>query len=168
MKLWLLNILACPICKKHPLNLTILEWNDKIKLSKEHNPRDFFIRDVRKDIISIDALVSIEDLTEDDEMRQRINQLKEYFKDLDSKTLKENVEQMINNDMKINDILEAIYTFDVKTGILKCSGCKRWYPIGSSIEGVPEMLPDNLRDVKKDEEFAVKWNNKVPREVFNS
>ena len=55
---------------------------------------------------------------------------------------------------------------EVKTGILLCENCKRWYPIGSSIEKVPELLyPDELREKWRDKRFIRKWINAIPEEI---
>ena len=55
---------------------------------------------------------------------------------------------------------------EVDCGILFCTNCMRWYPIGSSVPTVPELLPDELRDKKKDLEFLSKWRDKVPEVVL--
>ncbi len=39
----------------------------------------------------------------------------------------------------------------VEEGALYCEKCGRWYPI---IDEIPELLPDDLRDAKRDVEFA--------------
>jgi len=42
----------------------------------------------------------------------------------------------------------------VVQGILHCQNCGRWYPIRDEIA---VMLPDNMRDQKKDDEFYTKY-----------
>ncbi|MHA1833583.1 MAG: Trm112 family protein [Candidatus Baldrarchaeia archaeon] len=44
---------------------------------------------------------------------------------------------------------------EIAEGVLQCQKCRRWYPI---IEGIPRMLPDNLR--KKDEDLKFLERNK--------
>jgi len=51
----------------------------------------------------------------------------------------------------------------VEEGILLCKSCLRFYPI---TEEIPIILPDELRDKKKDLEFLKKWKANIPREVF--
>ena len=44
---------------------------------------------------------------------------------------------------------------EVETGIMICPKCKRWYPIQ---DGIPTLLPDQLRDADKDQAFLVKYD----------
>jgi uncharacterized protein YbaR (Trm112 family) len=39
---------------------------------------------------------------------------------------------------------------EIKTGLLFCNECNRWYPI---IDTIPQMLPDEYRDKKADIKF---------------
>lgn len=52
---------------------------------------------------------------------------------------------------------------EVLEGLIICSRCKRYYPVK---EGIPEMLPDELRDRKQDVRFLEKWRDKVPEEIL--
>jgi len=45
-------------------------------------------------------------------------------------------------------------------GVLLCSKCKRFYPIKAEI---PIMLPDDLRNHNEDEEFILKWKDRLPK-----
>ncbi len=47
---------------------------------------------------------------------------------------------------------------DIYTGVLFCNKCGRWYPI---IEGIPHMLPDELRNYQHDKEFFEKYKEKI-------
>lgn len=58
---------------------------------------------------------------------------------------------------KIENILPELYLInkikteiEIKTGLLFCEECKRWYPI---IETIPQMLPDEYRDEKAEIQF---------------
>ncbi|HEX7033421.1 MAG TPA: Trm112 family protein [Nitrososphaera sp.] len=53
----------------------------------------------------------------------------------------------------------------VKEGVLFCNKCGRYYPI---IDEIPVMLPDELRQEKKnmDIEFLRKWQGKIPDKVI--
>ncbi len=58
---------------------------------------------------------------------------------------------------KIENILPELYLInkiktetEIKTGLLFCEECKRWYPI---IETIPQMLPDEYRDEKTELQF---------------
>ncbi len=50
----------------------------------------------------------------------------------------------------------------IKTGVLYCSKCGRWYPIRN---GILEMLRDNKRKKEVDKEFLRKWRDKLPEEI---
>jgi uncharacterized protein YbaR (Trm112 family) len=50
----------------------------------------------------------------------------------------------------------------VEEGLLLCKTCFRFYPI---IEEIPIILPDDLRDKKKDIEFLKKWKESMPQDL---
>jgi uncharacterized protein YbaR (Trm112 family) len=50
----------------------------------------------------------------------------------------------------------------VEEGLLLCRACFRFYPI---IEEIPIILPDDLRDKKKDLEFLNKWISSLPQDL---
>ncbi len=57
----------------------------------------------------------------------------------------------------IDNLLPELYLLnkiklevEIETGILFCEKCNRWFPI---IETIPQMLPDEYRDEKKEIEF---------------
>jgi len=58
---------------------------------------------------------------------------------------------------KIENILPELFLInkiktetEIKSGLLFCEECKRWYPI---IETIPQMLPDEYRDEKAEIQF---------------
>ena len=53
----------------------------------------------------------------------------------------------------------------INDGILTCDKCKRFYPIKDKI---PIMLPDNLRNKNKDNDFLQKWRKDIPKDILNS
>ncbi len=55
---------------------------------------------------------------------------------------------------------------EVRTGVLYCKKCGRWYPI---IDGIPHMLPDDLREKEKDKEldFLRKYEKQLPDEIVH-
>jgi len=60
-----------------------------------------------------------------------------------------------------------LYVFREKTqvlsGVLFCSKCFRWYPIKN---GLPEILPDCLRDLAVERSFLRNWNMLLPKKVL--
>ncbi len=53
---------------------------------------------------------------------------------------------------------------EIESGLLFCKNCYRWYPI---IETIPQMLPDEYRDEKKDIEFLKTNKNLLDDEFLN-
>jgi len=51
----------------------------------------------------------------------------------------------------------------VSEGVLFCSKCSRFYPI---IEEIPIMLPDELRDKKKELEFLKNNKDELPEKII--
>ena len=71
---------------------------------------------------------------------------------------------------QLDDILPELYMinkvkldFEIKSGILFCNKCKRWYPI---IDTIPQMLPDKYRDEKKEIIFLENHKNLLDEEFF--
>jgi uncharacterized protein len=53
----------------------------------------------------------------------------------------------------------------VEEGLLLCRTCLRFYPI---TEEIPIILPDELRDKKKDMEFLKTWNEEIPNDLIKN
>ena len=53
----------------------------------------------------------------------------------------------------------------VSTGSLFCTKCSRFYPI---IEGIPIMLPDELRDKRQEMEFLKNNKTELPEKIVKS
>jgi len=71
---------------------------------------------------------------------------------------------------QLDDILPELYMinkvkldFEIKSGILFCNKCQRWYPI---IDTIPQMLPDKYRDEKKETIFLKNHKNLLDEEFF--
>lgn len=53
----------------------------------------------------------------------------------------------------------------IEEGLLLCKNCQRYYPI---IEEIPIILPDELRDKKKDMDLLLKWREAIPKDLLLS
>lgn len=60
-----------------------------------------------------------------------------------------------------------LYVFEeseeIVEGMIVCPKCLRWYPIRDEI---PEMLPDELRNMRDEIEFLKKWRERVPEKIL--
>lgn len=60
-----------------------------------------------------------------------------------------------------------LYVFEEKDeiveGMIVCPKCLRWYPIKDEI---PEMLPDELRNMRDELSFLEKWRDKIPKKIL--
>ena len=75
------------------------------------------------------------------------------------------------NPNQIEDLLPELFLInkikleiEIRSGLLFCKNCCRWYPI---IETIPQMLPDEYRDEKKEVEFLQTKKNLLDEEFFN-
>jgi uncharacterized protein YbaR (Trm112 family) len=57
---------------------------------------------------------------------------------------------------------EECYAYEITDGLLICDKCGRWYPI---IDDIPIMLPDSLRDKKRESAFLERWRDKIPENI---
>ena len=71
---------------------------------------------------------------------------------------------------ELPDDVDALYRFlnlvELDAGLLVCPECGRWYPIGSAVETIPEMLPDDLREKERDLEWLERWRGLVPSQTI--
>jgi uncharacterized protein YbaR (Trm112 family) len=54
---------------------------------------------------------------------------------------------------------------EVLTGVLFCPKCSRWYPIR---DGLPEVLPDNVRIETSELSFMSRWRRFLPKKVLET
>jgi uncharacterized protein YbaR (Trm112 family) len=52
---------------------------------------------------------------------------------------------------------------EIKTGLIFCPKCKRYYPIKTTI---PVMLPDDLRQEEEDRKFLSANRENIPSEIL--
>ena len=194
MKLWLLDILACPIegCKSYPLKLKIFTWETEKKAFQKANDdlekKDpAFLKKELKNRITISQSESKPSI--EDEMTKEPVPLEEYLKifsekldilktieDLSESPSAQLLKKALDMKKKLPSTLTPelntyiyvlnwiLYRAEVEEGIILCDKCGRWYPI---IETIPHMLPDDLREEKEDKAFLEKWKNKIPKKVLD-
>lgn len=89
--------------------------------------------------------------------------------ELSLKTLKKNNLNNENNEVNNSYIIDEGLknrqnkNSEVKEGLLICKECTRFYPI---VDEIPIILPDDLRDKKKDLIFLSKWESLIPNEIL--
>jgi len=178
MKPWLLNILACPIDKHHPLEARFFSWEtideDMKKIAGEAGkPSQYLrknyrhlVRQLRDGTISPSAIHAVEDLTGSDssgKLLSRAESAVDRLKDELGRT-EEDLLRAFAEDV------DALYRFlnliEVNEGLLVCPECGRWYPMGSAVETIPEMLPDDLRERDRDLKWLERWRKLVPKTVL--
>lgn len=57
---------------------------------------------------------------------------------------------------------EKCLRIGIRTGVLYCSKCNRWYPVKN---GIVYLLRDNKRRKESEIEFLKKWKEKLPKEI---
>ena len=177
MKPWLLNILACPMCKHHPLEAYFFKWENaeedlKIIADQAGVPSRLLGQNYRHMVsqvldktIALEPIRRVRDLTGSPSAQIL---LEEAIGALGQMAHSEgmSVEEVVARfGPEVDSIYRYLNLVEVEEGLLSCGNCSRWYPIGSAVASIPEMLPDNLREKERELGFLKKWEKKVPREV---
>jgi uncharacterized protein YbaR (Trm112 family) len=165
LKPWLLNILACPIDKYHPLEAYFFRWETPeaeiakvvTEAGKPSAELEEKYRVLRKQLgdgtISPPSISAIADKTGS-----------KVTEELLGKTVK-----LLAGKPGRKEELDTIYRYlnmlELSEGLLFCPECRRWYPIGSAVESIPELMPDELREKEKDTEWLGKWRNLAPEKA---
>jgi len=178
LKPWLLNILACPIDKRHPLEARLFSWEtpaeEMRKIASEAGvPSPYFrkgyghlAKQLRDGTISPAAMRTIEDLTGSEDSARLL---------VDAVDAMGRLEQVLDRSEEalLRDFpedLDRLYRFlnlvEVDAGLLVCPECGRWYPVGSAVESIPELLPDELRERDRDLAWLERWRERVPSHVL--
>jgi uncharacterized protein YbaR (Trm112 family) len=176
MKPWLLNILACPIDKHHPLEAYFFRWEtseEEIKKLKagEAQPSEELkkkhmqlAKQLTDGTISPPALGKIVDKSGVQDAADMLAVARDKIAQLEGK---ETDEQLLKEHP---DDLDTIHRYlnmmEVDAGLLVCPECGRWYPIGSAVETIPEMLPDDLREQDRDLKWLEEWRQLAPDHVI--
>lgn len=178
MKPWLLNMLACPMDKHHPLEAYFFKWEtteaELEKINRDagvttvhfRNQYAHLAKQIADGTISPPALNEITDETGSPYSQELYTRTRRFLDRLGFEQSREE-ERLLE---KYPEGLDALYRYlnlvEVEEGLLRCPKCGRWYPIGSAVESIPELMPDNLRESERDLHWLAKWRDKVPEEVL--
>ncbi|MHA1146929.1 MAG: Trm112 family protein [Promethearchaeota archaeon] len=120
---------------------------------------------IKKILSSINELANFEDLSKDINSVQCL--------DLLESKVKQKINSYSNalNPQAFDSILPELYLLnkykietEIESGLLFCEKCRRWFPI---IETIPQMLPDEYREEKKEIQFLKTIKNLLDEEFFN-
>ena len=166
LKPWLLNLLACPIDKHSPLEAYFFRWETKeadienvsAEAGKPKKGLEDKYRILKKQLvdgtISPPAFAVIKDKTGS-----------KAAASLHAKTVKLLLGKPESKE-DLDTLYGYMYVLELGEGLLYCSECNRWYPIGSAVEGIPELMPDELREEEKDLAWLEKWKKVTPEGVL--
>jgi len=177
MKPWLLNILACPLDKHHPLEARLFSWKtspeEMREIAKSGAPSPRFrenyrhlAKQLRDGTISPAALRTIEDMTGSKESAGLLAGAVEAVDRLERVLDRSETELMRDHQDDIDRLHRFLNLVEVDAGLLVCPECGRWYPVGSAVETIPELLPDDLRERDQDLAWLRRWRKFVPPSVL--
>jgi len=160
LKPWLLNILACPIDKHHPLDAYIFSWMSETgNETSSHVPPEhikILAKQINEGIISPPSIKAVKDLSGSIEAKKLLQHCLDIL----------NKQNPDSKDLAI--VNQYLNLFDIAEGLLVCPKCGRWYPIGNSVESIPELMPDELREREKELNWLERWRGKIPEAVLSS
>jgi len=178
MKPWLLNILACPIDKHHPLEAHFFTWEtseEKIDgnadsagtPSSEHEKNyKQMAKQLTDGTISPPAIKNIKDSSESQGSKSLLAGALDALAGIGDTDSKSEADVLKEYPTEIDALNKYMHLLEVDAGLLVCPECGRWYPIGSAVETIPEMLPDDLREKERDLEWMEKWSHLIPEKVL--
>jgi len=153
MKPWLLNILACPICKEHPLTIYILKV-ERNKLEDPEGLAEELVAQFKKGVLSEPSLGPVHNLSGTKGVDRLLAKARKAFASLSK--------QSHPTPKDLRPLVDYFHGLEILVGAMRCEKCGRWYPIGSRITGIPEMLPDEVRDKQADITFLQNHREELP------
>jgi len=178
MKPWLLNILACPIDKHHPLDARLFSWEtseeEMRKIASEagepspHFRKNYghLAKQLLDGTISSPALRAIRDVTGSRDSTGLLAGAVEAVGRLEGASDRSEEELLRDFPADIDTLYRFLNLVEVDAGLLACPECDRWYPIGSAVESIPELLPDDLRERERDLAWLERWREQTPASVL--
>lgn len=156
MKPWLLNILACPICKEHPLTTYVVDVKRNRLRDKKELAGELVVH-YQRGVLSEPSLKPVYNLSKDKVFDQRLAKARKVFASFSKKK---------PDSQDVVPLVEYFHGIEIVTGAMRCEKCERWYPIGSRVETIPELLPDAGRDRKADVAFLQKHREVLPKVIL--
>ena len=178
MKPWLLNILACPMDKHHPLEAYFFTWEttdaELEKINRDagvttvhfKNQYAHLAKQIADGTISPSALEKITDETGSTYSQELYADTRKFLSRLSFEKSHEEEKLLRDYPEGIDVLYRYLNLIEVEEGLMRCPECGRWYPIGSAVETIPELMPDDLRERERDLEWLSKWKEKVPEAVL--
>lgn len=177
LKPWLLNILACPIDKHHPLEAYFYSWETSDEELEKINrdagkPSAHFKKQyghlatqIEDGTISRDSIKEVKDMTDSKHTADLYLDVKKFLEKLDYEEDKSGANLLARYPEGMDVLYRFLNLVEVEEGLIRCPECGRWYPIGSAVATIPELMPDDLREEERDMEFLKKWKSKLPEIV---
>lgn len=178
MKPWLLNILACPIDKHHPLEAYFFSWetekDEMRKIASEAGLQSHQFKKNYKHLskqlvdgtISPVALRNVNDVSGSESSKGLLAIALDALSRLEKSLEMSEMDLLREFPQDIDALYRFLNLIEVDAGLLVCPECHRWYPIGSAVETIPEMLPDDLREKERDLEWLKRWRELVPGKIL--
>lgn len=177
LKPWLLNILACPIDKHHPLDAYFYTWEtpdeELEKINKDagkvnqHFKKQYkhLANQIKDGTISLESIKIIKDMTDSTHTAELYVDVKKFVEKLAFDEDKSEEYILSRYPEGLDVLYRYLNLIEVEQGLIVCPECGRWYPIGSAVETIPELMPDDLREEERDLVFLKKWEQKLPEAV---
>lgn len=177
LKPWLLNILACPIDKHHPLDAYFYTWetpedelkkiNDDAGKASQYFSKQYkhLASQIEDSTISLVSIKAAKDMTDSPHTADLYLDVKKFIERLEYEEDKTEANLLSKYPEGLDVLYRYLNLVEVDQGLIVCPECGRWYPIGSAVETIPELMPDDLRERERDIEFLKKWEAKLPDNV---
>lgn len=163
--------------KHHPLMAYFFKWetdDQKMKMislgAGEVSPYfrkgyGHLAKQIKDGTISPPAIRAIRDLTESEYSKLLLEKATEAIGRLEAVGEISEDELLRGFGREIDVLYRFLNLIEVDEGLLVCIRCGRWYPIGSAVETIPELLPDELRDRDRDLSWLERWRRLIPIDV---